>query len=157
LLGVKPKWPINIDALQRASAPDPARANDAIKRAFTNLDAEIMDSAWKAVASGAYPADYESVMDALDPATAGSCALLSIYDTARSTLRVACTGDSRAVLGRYDPVAGKYTDKPMSKDQNGFNDLERERIYSKHPGETDIFDGDRFMRYAMTRALVTIA
>jgi pyruvate dehydrogenase phosphatase len=111
-----------------------------------------MDSAWKAVASGVYPADYESVMAALDPATAGSCALLSIYDTARSTLRVACTGDSRAVLGRYDPAAGKYTDKPMSKDQNGFNDLERERIYSKHPGETGIFNGDRFMGYAMTRA-----
>ena len=149
MLGIKPKWPINIDALQRASAPDPARANDAIKRAFTNLDAEIIDSAWKTVASGA---DYESVMAAIDSTTAGSCALLSIYDTARSTLRVACTGDSRAVLGRYDPAAGKYTDKPMSKDQNGFNDLERERIYSKYPGETYIFDGDRFMGYAMTRA-----
>jgi pyruvate dehydrogenase phosphatase len=108
-----------------------------------------MDSAWKAVASGA---DYESVMAAFDPATAGSCALLSIYDTARSTLRVACTGDSRAVLGRYDPAAGKYTDKPMSKDQNGFNDLERKRLYSKHPGEKGIFDGARFMGYGMTRA-----
>ena len=110
-----------------------------------------MDSAWKAVATGA-PGDGASVKVALDPATAGSCALLSIYDTARSILRVACTGDSRAVLGRYDPAAGKYTDKPMSKDQNGFNDLERERIYSKRPGETDIFDRDRFMGYAMTRA-----
>jgi pyruvate dehydrogenase phosphatase len=110
-----------------------------------------MDSAWKAVATGAPPAD-ASVKDALDPATAGSCALVSIYDTARSTLRVACTGDSRAVLGRYDPVAGKYTARPMSKDQTGSNDLERERINSEHPGEKDIFDGDRLFGIAMTRA-----
>ena len=110
-----------------------------------------MDSAWKAVATGAPLVD-ASVMAALDPATAGSCALLSIYDTARSTLRVACTGDSRAILGRYDPVAGKYTANPMSKDQTGFNDLERARIYSEHPGEEGIFMGDRLIGIAMTRA-----
>jgi pyruvate dehydrogenase phosphatase len=110
-----------------------------------------MDSAWKAVATGARPAD-ASVKAALDPATAGSCALLAIYDTARSTLRVACTGDSRAVLGRYDPAADKYTANPMSKDQTGSNDLERERIYSEHPGEKYMFEDDRLLGIAMTRA-----
>ena len=111
-----------------------------------------MDSAWEVVATGTPSAD-ASVEAALDPATAGSCALLSIYDTARSTLRVACTGDSRAVLGRYDPAAGKYTANPMSKDQTGFNELERERIYSEHPGEKDIFDyDDRLLGIGMTRA-----
>jgi pyruvate dehydrogenase phosphatase len=151
LLGVNPKWPIDISALQRASAPDPARANNAIKRAFTNLDAEIMDSAWKAVTTEAPPTD-ASVRAALDPATAGSCALLAIYDTARSTLRVACTGDSRAVLGRYDPAACKYTANPMSEDQTGFNNLEQERIYSEHPGERYIFEGHRFLGIGMIRA-----
>jgi len=158
-VGAELKWPLDISVLQRASAPDPARVNDAIKRAFTNLDAKIMDSAWKVVATRAptkaftrAPPPDASEMAALDPGTAGSCALLSIYDTARSTLRVACTGDSRAVLGHYDPAAGEYTAKPMSEDQNAFNDLERERIHSEHPGERDIFDSDRLMGIAMTRA-----
>jgi pyruvate dehydrogenase phosphatase len=110
-----------------------------------------MDSAWKVVATREPPLD-ASAKAALDPATAGSCALLSIYDTARSTLRVACTGDSRAVLGHYNPAAGEYTAKPMSKDQNGYNELEQKRIYSEHPGESHMFEDERFMSYGMTRA-----
>jgi pyruvate dehydrogenase phosphatase len=110
-----------------------------------------MDSAWKAVAAEPRLAQ-ASAMAALDPATAGSCALLSIYDTARSTLRVACTGDSRAVLGRYDPAAGEYTANPMSKDQTASNNLEQKRINSEHPGERYIFRDNRFLGYGMTRA-----
>jgi pyruvate dehydrogenase phosphatase len=110
-----------------------------------------MDSAWEAIATEP-PLAKASVIAALKPARAGSCALLSIYDTARSTLRVACTGDSRAVLGRYDPAAGEYTANPMSKDQTGSNELERKRIYSEHPGEIDIIDGDRLLGLGMTRA-----
>ena len=32
----------------------------------------------------------------------GSCALLTMYNTSTGTLYTACTGDSRAVLGRQD-------------------------------------------------------
>lgn len=39
----------------------------------------------------------------LAPAYAGSCALLSLYDSVTSTLHVACTGDSRVVLGQKQP------------------------------------------------------
>jgi hypothetical protein len=38
------------------------------------------------------------------------------------------------------------------KIRTGFNNLERKRIYSEHPGETDIIEDGRLMGIAITRA-----
>jgi pyruvate dehydrogenase phosphatase len=70
----------------------------------------------------------------LAPALSGSCALLSFYDSRTSLLRVACTGDSRAVLGRRAP-SGKWTATPLSVDQTGGNPDEEARLRAQHPGE----------------------
>ena len=73
----------------------------------------------------------------LAPALSGSCALLSFYDSRSKLLRVACTGDSRAVLGRRGP-SGKWIATALSSDQTGGNEDEAARIRKEHPGEKDV-------------------
>jgi len=77
-----------------------------------------------------------------------------MYDPSKSLLRVACVGDSRAILGRWNDDIGKYDVKLLSTDQTGFNIAERERIEAAHPGESKIIDKDsgRLLGIAVTRA-----
>lgn len=76
-------------------------------------------------------------LQALLPALSGSCALLAYIDTARSKVHVACTGDSRAVMGVWNPSAnggkGQWHGELLSDDQEGLNPKEVERIRSEHP------------------------
>ncbi|KAL0933773.1 protein phosphatase 2c [Colletotrichum truncatum] len=129
-----------------------------IIKAFTNLDDLIFSNAQKAVeglkAGTCEPAD-SRVTAAIAPVIAGSCALLSIFDPATSTLRVACTGDSRAVLGSLSADASSYSTTELSKDQNGRNKDEAERLAKEHPGEeADMIDpkSGRLFGIAVTRA-----
>ncbi|KAK6211470.1 protein phosphatase 2C [Colletotrichum tabaci] len=136
---------------------DDAAVGAAIVGAFTDLDDLIMSNAVKAVeglkAGTVEPAD-SRVMAAIAPAIAGSCALLSVFDPATSTLRVACTGDSRAVLGSLAPGAASYSALELSKDQTGRNEDEFRRVSSEHPGEDGILDkkSGRLLGIAVTRA-----
>ncbi|KAK1573558.1 phosphatase 2C-like domain-containing protein [Colletotrichum navitas] len=129
----------------------------AVGKAFTDLDDLIMTNAVKAVdglkAGVVEPAD-SRVMAAIAPAIAGSCALLSIFDPATSTVRVACTGDSRAVLGSAAPGSSSYSALELSKDQTGRNQDEFDRITKEHPGEDGILDKEsgRLLGIAVTRA-----
>jgi pyruvate dehydrogenase phosphatase len=124
----------------------------AIKEAFVKLDNRIMDDAKRAVEASTEVADPD-VISALGPAVAGSCALLSIFDPLTSVLRVACTGDSRAVLGAFS-ASSTYEALALSKDQTGFNADEVERITREHPGEDGILDpkSGRLLGIAVTRA-----
>jgi pyruvate dehydrogenase phosphatase len=126
--------------------------NHTIGRAFTDLDDQIMGAAKQALSwSGALTA---KGIGLLAPALSGSCAVLAIFDPKSSLLRVACTGDSRAVLGRWDPVEEKYTTMPLSVDQTGFNESEVERITKEHPDEEGLIDPKtgRTLGMAITRA-----
>lgn len=76
-------------------------------------------------------------MKKLAPAYAGLCALLSLYDSVTSTLHVACTGNSRAVLGQKQ-LDGKWEAIPLSADQTGHNKEEVTRLKKEHPGKEDI-------------------
>ncbi len=70
----------------------------------------------------------------LSAAISGSCAILAFYDPESQLLRVACTGDSRAVLGsRTD--SGLWSASALSVDQTGDNPDEVARIRAAHPGE----------------------
>ena len=80
----------------------------------------------------------------LAPALSGSCALLSFYDTNTSLLRVACTGDSRAVLGRRGE-SGKWVATPLSIDQTGGNPDEEARMRKLHPGEEGVIRNGRVL------------
>lgn len=134
------------------AAPD--KVDDAIGSAFIKLDNAILGNA-KAVLIRADPCD-PAAMSALAPATAGSCALLSIFDRRSSTLRVACVGDSRAVLGfnKGDSGISAYEAKALSEDQNADNKQEVARIKAAHPDETDqdLFKWGRFLGIMVTRA-----
>ena len=83
---------------------------------------------------------HTEALSLLAPGYAGSCCLLSIFDPNTSLLRVACVGDSRAVLGSADPVTGKYVATALSEDQTGFNPKELERVRKEHPGEKKVIN-----------------
>jgi pyruvate dehydrogenase phosphatase len=103
----------------------------AIKKGFVKLDHEIThDSVQKVLKSQSKTVAAEI----LAPALSGSCALLSFYDSRSKELRVACTGDSRAVLGRR-ASSGKWTATALSVDQTGGTPSEDARLRAEHPGE----------------------
>lgn len=125
----------------------------AIKDAFDRLDHRIMANAKDLVDAGADPASAD-VIAALAPVTAGSCAILSMYEPATSTVRTACTGDSRAVLGSWSAKRRAHAAEALSQDQTGFNKAEFDRITREHPGEEGILDPStgRLLGIAITRA-----
>lgn len=128
--------------------------DDAIQKAFVRLDDRIFDTALKAVESGQDQGS-ASVISAIAPAIAGSCALLTMYEPTTSTLRTAVAGDSRAVRGAWSAKANKYETDVLSIDQTGFNQLEVERLDKEHPGQLNNMlnlDSGRLFGLAVTRA-----
>jgi pyruvate dehydrogenase phosphatase len=108
-----------------------------IKEAFRSVDEGMLEQAKMTVNSSGADMSFKFMNCA--PVLSGSCALVALFDRSNSVLRVANTGDSRAVLGRWDSEAGKYVAKAMSIDQTGFNPDEVKRLRSEHPGE-DVVD-----------------
>ncbi|KAF1355978.1 protein serine/threonine phosphatase 2C [Lizonia empirigonia] len=134
------------------SHSSPFEIESTIKNTFLRIDKQILDSA--RTAANWFPAANAATIAALTPAFSGSCALLAAFDPENSTLRVACTGDSRAVLGRWDTSTQSYTTIALSEDQTGFNEAEVKRLAEAHPDEPDIIDpkSGRLMGIAVTRA-----
>jgi len=121
--------------------PAPEAVEAAIKSGFTRLDDEIVNqSVQKVLQSNSKIVAAEM----LAPALSGSCALLSFYDSRSKLLRVACTGDSRAVLGRRLDN-GKWTATPLSVDQTGSNPDEAARLRKEHPGEDYVVRNGRVL------------
>ena len=78
------------------------------------------------------------------PAISGSCALLSLYNSTNSILKVAVTGDSRALICGLDNE-GNWTVKSLSTDQTGDNLDEVRRIRKEHPGEPNVIRNGRIL------------
>ncbi|CAK7230802.1 [Pyruvate dehydrogenase [acetyl-transferring]]-phosphatase 1, mitochondrial [Sporothrix curviconia] len=128
-------------AAPSADGPPADAIEGAIKVGFTRLDDDIVNqSAQKVLAQKSKTVAAEL----LAPALSGSCALLSFYDSKSKLLRVACTGDSRAVLGRRS-ASGKWTATPLSTDQTGSNADEAARIRGLHPGEEHVIRNGRVL------------
>ncbi|KAL2421773.1 Protein phosphatase 2C-like protein C10F6.17c [Exophiala dermatitidis] len=122
--------------------PSPAEIDQAMKSAFVKLDNEIcLDSVSKLSKNPSK----RLAAELLAPALSGSCALLSFYDSQSKTLRVACTGDSRAVLGRRNMQTGKWFATPLSEDQTGSNPNEAARLRAEHPGEENVIRAGRVL------------
>ena len=124
-----------------SAAPDVVA--NAIKQGFVRLDNDIVNTAvteaTKAKTKGA-------AVDLLAPAFSGSCALLAFYDTRAKLLRVACTGDSRAVLGTRSPTnAAKWVATPLSEDFTGGTPSEQARLAKEHPGEEFVTHNGRIL------------
>ena len=131
-------------ALANAASPFPSSSaiDTALKTAFVKLDNEIcLDSVNKLNKNPSK----RLAAELLAPALSGSCALLSFYDSRSKIFRVACTGDSRAVLGRRNPQSGKWFATPMSVDQTGSNLDEEARMRAEHPGEDYVIRNGRVL------------
>ncbi|RUO96390.1 phosphatase 2C-like domain-containing protein [Jimgerdemannia flammicorona] len=111
-----------------------AKVIEALQTAFIELDAEIVEHSVERILSNA-DSSHTQATQTLLPALAGSCALLAYMD--RDDLFVACAGDSRAVLGTWDEEMGEWSAVPMSVDQTGRNEREKERLKKEHPGEEE--------------------
>lgn len=121
--------------------PTPDSIDSAIKKGFIRLDHEIIHESVEKVMK----ANSKRVAaELLAPALSGSCALLSFYDSDSKLLRVACTGDSRAVLGRRG-ASGKWIATTLSEDQTGGTPSEVARLRKEHPGEEDVVRGGRIL------------
>lgn len=117
--------------------PSSEAIDQAIKAGFLRLDHEIVHESVEKVfknPSKLAAAEY------LAPALSGSCALLAFYESKSKLLRVACTGDSRAVLGRRT-ANGNWVATALSVDQTGSTPSEVERMNAEHPGEKVIRNG----------------
>jgi pyruvate dehydrogenase phosphatase len=121
--------------------PSPDAIDNAIKAGFIRLDNEIVHESVKKVSKAQSKV---AAAELLAPALSGSCALLSFYDSRSKLLRVACTGDSRAVLGRRG-TNGKWTATPLSEDQTGGTTSEAERLRKEHPGEPNVVRNGRVL------------
>ncbi|KAK6358848.1 hypothetical protein TWF696_000028 [Orbilia brochopaga] len=115
----------------KSKIPSPEAIDAAIKQGFLRLDNEIIHESVEKVLKGS---SKPAAAELLAPAFSGSCALLAFYDSQTNLLRVACTGDSRAVLGRRQ-TDGKWAATALSVDQTGSNKDEAQRIRDEHPGE----------------------
>ncbi|KAG7449481.1 protein serine/threonine phosphatase 2C [Guyanagaster necrorhizus] len=127
------------------SAPDadPHRVSVAIQDAFTDLDRELITAPLRVLAgnidgSKVIPdlSKHPLALKTMLPAISGSCALMAIFDTAHKDLYVACTGDSRAVAGVWEPTPdgkGHWRVDVLSEDQTGRNPNELKRMQAEHP------------------------
>ena len=113
----------------------------AIKQGFVRLDHDIVHESVKEVLKSK---ERRVAAELLAPALSGSCALLSFYDAQSKDLKVAVTGDSRAVLGRRGP-SGKWTAKALSEDQTGGTPSEMKRLREEHPGEPYVTKNGRIL------------
>jgi pyruvate dehydrogenase phosphatase len=137
-----------LNATYKAALADPSikspsteAIETAIKMGFNRLDHEIVnDSVEKVMKANSKLVAAEL----LAPALSGACALLSFYDSDSKLLRVACTGDSRAVLGRRG-TSGKWVATPLSVDQTGSNPDEAARVRKQHPGEENAIRNGRVL------------
>lgn len=132
----------------KSHSRDGSEVQSAIMRAFVTLDEAIMKTGSDASQS---KEPVQNQANKLTTAYAGSCALLSVFDPVSSTLYVACTGDSRAVLGQRKPDGG-WEAIPLSVDQTGSNEDEIARISKEHPGEENIAKNGRILGLMVSRA-----
>lgn len=121
--------------------PSSAAVDAAIKQGFIRLDNDIVHSSVDQVFKSN---SRRAAAELLAPALSGSCALLAFYDSQSKDLKVACAGDSRAVLGRRSEN-GKWSATPLSEDQTGGTPSEMKRLREEHPGEPNVVRNGRIL------------
>lgn len=120
--------------------PNGATIDQAIKNGFLKLDHELVNKNIERLLNDNSKA---KAAELLMPALSGSCGLISFYDTNLSLLKVAVTGDSRALLGSFKE--NRWTVRQLSIDQTGSNPTEVARIISEHPDEPNVIRNGRVL------------
>ncbi|KJA16070.1 hypothetical protein HYPSUDRAFT_322760 [Hypholoma sublateritium FD-334 SS-4] len=173
-------------SIEPGAPPDPVPSDEdidlAISKAFVNFDDFLVHESARLVlglndadyaalqnnnspdqAHAAHPRRYETPLEtavrALSGAHAGSCALVGLFNNADRSLRVALTGDSRAVFGRRVLTTAadgtqsyKYAVHALSADQNAKNAEEAARLSAQHPNEPELLKGNRVVGWGCARA-----
>lgn len=147
---------------QAILSSDPAAVSLAIQNAFTKLDNEIINAPLRVLANNIneesrknkvipdlsqHPLGLTTMLPAIsgeailvphgivtNRVRLGSCALMAVFDTANRDLYIACTGDSRAVAGAWEPTSdgkGIWRVEVLSEDQTGRNPNELRRCVVK--------------------------
>lgn len=117
-----------------------SKMDNAIVQAFEQLDNDIVYGSLRKLF---LEPTKENMVGCL-PAISGSCALLTAYNSSNSTVKVAVSGDSRALLAGLDQK-GEWVVKSLSIDQTGDNPEEVRRIRSEHPGEPNAVRNGRVL------------
>lgn len=120
--------------------PNSATIDQAIKNGFLKLDHEIVNGNIERLLRDN---SKTRAAELLMPALLGLCALLLFYDTNSRLLKVALTGDSRALLGSFRD--NKWTVRQLSVDQTGSSPSEVARIISEHPNEPAVIRNGRVL------------
>ncbi|KAG7727561.1 hypothetical protein KL933_002495 [Ogataea haglerorum] len=123
--------------------PSSETIDRAIKQGFLKLDDEIVNKNVQKLLEN--PSNKAGAAELLMPALSGSCALMSFYDTHSRNLKVAVTGDSRALLGCLDDHENKWTVRALSTDQTGSNPTEVAKLLSEHPNEPNVVRNGRVL------------
>ncbi|KAI1085634.1 protein serine/threonine phosphatase 2C [Whalleya microplaca] len=118
--------------------PDEA-VEKAIISAFKSLDDVLVNAALPIIES---TLSFAAKARRLETAYAGSCALLTLFDPSTRKLRVASTGDCRAVLGQKT-AEGKWESTDLTTDHTGANPSEVARLQAQFPDEPDIVNHGR--------------
>lgn len=132
--------------------PSPVDIEKTLKETFLRLDDDIVHQSLEQVFQSRSPR--ADGINLLAPAYAGSCALLSFYESQSRLLHVAVTGDSRAVVGRKEVSStGEVTYRVhvLSVDQTGNSSAEKARLSAAHPDEEVVKNG-RVLGMGISRA-----
>jgi pyruvate dehydrogenase phosphatase len=132
----------------RQENPSSEAIDSALKNAFLSLDDDFV---YKSVEKALDSDSRKEVAQLLSQAWAGAVALLAFYDQASGKVKVALTGDLRAVRGRRS-ADGKWEAKVVTVEQDGDNEEEADRIRREHPDEPDVVKGGRVLGWQPTRA-----
>lgn len=131
----------------RQGSPSSDSIDSAIKGAFVSLDNDfVYGSLERALESDSR----RQAAQLLSQAWAGAVAMLAFYDQALGTVKVALTGDLRAVRGRRT-ADGKWESAVLTVEQDGENEDEARRIRQEHPDEPDVIKGGRVLGFQPTR------
>lgn len=117
-----------------------SKMDNAIVQAFEQLDNDIVYGSLRKL----FREPTKENMVGCLPAISGSCALLTAYNSLNSTVKVAVSGDSRALIAGLDKN-GEWVVRSLSTDQTGDNPEEVERIRSEHPGEPNAVRNGRVL------------
>lgn len=123
------------------SEPFDDAINTKIKEIFVDIDDSIVHKPFN-FTSG--PLSKSSITGALGPALVGSSVLMAFYESEPRKLRVALTGNLRAVLGRRAHTLNgqtSYAVHVLTADQTCSNPVESARLRAKHPREPLCADG----------------
>ncbi|KAJ3023182.1 UNVERIFIED_CONTAM: hypothetical protein HDU68_008748 [Siphonaria sp. JEL0065] len=127
----------NLDFEDTEDGPSPKKKEaitNALISAFTRLDDDIVNGGLDVDLAATDVATADIIRKHLRPAIAGACSLLAYIDG--NDIYVACTGDSRAVIGRRK-VDGVWESLDLSVDQTVRNANEYSRLLDEHPGELE--------------------